>query len=101
MGTLNIVEFPARTEDVHGAADVGDGSRAVCQNVTTSGAAATPTNPFGPYAAYVTLCADVAVFVKFGASPTASAAGGSIYLPANVPMSYGVTPGHTVSVIDA
>lgn len=100
MGTLYISEYPGRTAVVGGGVDVGEGARAVCQRVVTGGTAAQST-PFHGYARFAVLTADVPMFVAFGSSPTAATDGTSIYLPAGVPMPFGVIPGHRLSAVDA
>ena len=71
------------------------------QKVSPSGSSAATGNAFGSQTEYVRIATPADIHILFGASPTASATAGSasIFVPADQPEIFKVSPGEKVAVI--
>lgn len=69
------------------------------QNIAVAAASAAVTNPFGANTFDVRVVSTVDCWVTVGASPTASAAAGSYYLPAGLVEYLHVNPGQKIAAI--
>lgn len=72
---------------------------ALADQVVDIGMQSAQSDAFGSDTHVVLLVADTACHVQFGADPTA--AGTTMLIPANVPIPFGVAPGHKVAAIAA
>ena len=67
------------------------------QMVTLSGSTSTQSSAFGSQSEYVRICSNADVHILFGANPTATA--NSIFIPANEPEIFKVSPGEKMAAI--
>ena len=67
------------------------------QKVSPSGSSAATATAFGSQTEYVRVAADADVHIKFGASPTATSS--DIFLPADQPEIFKVSPGEKMAAI--
>ena len=71
------------------------------QKVSPSGSSAATGNAFGSQTEYVRIAATADIYILFGANPTAVSTAGSstIFVPADEPEIFKVSPGEKVAVI--
>ena len=67
------------------------------QMVTLSGSTSTQSSAFGSQSEYVRICSNADVHILFGANPTATA--NSIFIPADEPEIFKISPGEKVAII--
>ena len=67
------------------------------QMVSLSGGTSTQSSAFGSQSEYVRICSNADVHILFGANPTATA--NSIFIPADEPEIFKISPGEKVAVI--
>lgn len=94
MGILNVVEISRVVEGEDGNLMPVIYPNSTGVNVTTSGTSARTSSDFDSATKAVLVTSDTGDYIKFG-DDTVTAASGDIYLPANVPMVFGLTGGAT------
>ena len=67
------------------------------QMIALSGGTSTQSAAFGSQSEYVRICSNAAVHILFGSNPTATTS--SIFIPANEPEIFKVSPGEKVAII--
>jgi len=67
------------------------------QMIALTGSSSTQSSAFGSQSEYVRICSNAAVHILFGANPTATTS--KIYIPANEPEIFKVSPGEKVAII--
>lgn len=75
----------------------GTGRLDTHQSVAYTGTAGTIANIVGPYITKVRVVATTAAYIKIGNSPTATTS--DVYMPADSPEYFTITPGQKVSAI--
>ena len=66
------------------------------QMIALSGTTSTQSAAFGSQSEYVRICSNAAVHILFGVNPTATAS--SIFIPANEPEIFKISPGEKVAI---
>ena len=66
------------------------------QMIALSGTTSTQSAALGSQSEYVRICSNAAVHILFGANPTATAS--SIFIPANEPEIFKISPGEKVAI---
>ena len=93
MGILNVVEISRLVEGENGEMPIVF-LNSTGANVTTSGTTARTGTDFDADTVAVLLTSDTGDYIKFG-DETVEAAAADVYLPANVPMVFGLKDGQT------